>query len=44
MFNGVKRDKPVIVYEDHDETNTTYLKKNHNYKIIRINRSNFIAI
>ena len=44
MYNLIKRDKPVIVYEDHDGTNTTYLKKNHNYKIIRINRSNFIAI
>ena len=44
MYNLLKRDKPVIVYEDHDGTNTTYLKKNHNYKIIRINRSNFIAI
>lgn len=43
MYNLLKRDKPVIVYEDHDGKNTAYLRKNHNYTIIKINNSNFIA-
>ena len=44
MYNLIKRDNPVIVYEDHDGKNTAYLRKNHNYKIIKINSTNFIAV
>ncbi len=44
MYNLIKRDNPVIVYEDHDGKNTAYLRENHNYKIIKINSTNFIAV
>jgi len=43
MFNLIKNDNPVIVYEDHKGDNTKYLIKTHNYKIKKINATNFIA-
>jgi FkbM family methyltransferase len=44
MYNLIQRDNPIIVYEDHDGKNTAYLKQAHNYKIIKINSTNFIAM
>jgi FkbM family methyltransferase len=44
MYNLINRNNPVIVYEDHNGENTIYLKKHHNYKIYKINSTNFIAI
>ena len=43
MFNIIKNDNPIIVYEDHKGDNTNYLIKTHNYKIKKINSTNFIA-
>lgn len=43
MFNIIKNDNPVIVYEDHKGDNTNYLIKTHHYKIKKINATNFIA-
>lgn len=43
MYNLIKRNNPIIVYEDHHGDNTIYLKKVHNYKIFKINSTNFIA-
>ena len=36
MYNLIKRDNPIIVYEDHNGNNTIYLKKIHDYRIIKI--------
>lgn len=43
MKNIIKRDKPVIVFEDHTGNTIDYLKKKHKYKITKINSTNYIA-
>lgn len=44
MENVLKRDKPVIIYEDHTGRTTQFLQSNFNYEIQQINKSNYIAI
>ena len=44
MYQLIKTNKPIIIFEDHTGENCSYLKKTHNYKIKKINLTNYLAL